>query len=95
MRSDYPLLPIPIDRAHEFFSQPLSSHDPAILTWRKHFKAKGVKIVERMEPMGIQFYLHRETIVENGTRHVRWCCASVVQASKPFMTKRRHHESLS
>jgi len=85
--SQHPTCPIPTDRRHEFFSEPLKHGDPALVTWRKHFKQKHVPIVEKVGPWGVQFYLHRATIVENGTRHVRWCCREQVTA-RPLTLQR-------
>lgn len=85
----YPKAPIPTDRQHEFFSHPLAKNDPVLATWRRHFHEKGVKTVEREGPWGIQIYLHRVSITEQGTRRVKWCCSDVIHIHDVKAAKRR------
>lgn len=75
---------IPTDRQHEFFSVPLKSDDPALASWRRHFRAKRVPIREVTYASGIQFYLHR-VIISDSTKKERLCCPllDAPRAAKP------------
>lgn len=89
-RASAPTVAIPMDRKHEFLSRPLPKNDPALASWRRHFKEKGVKTVEREGPWGIQIYLHRITITDQGSvRQIKWCCSNTISLTNEIRAKRR------
>lgn len=71
-----PTCSIPIDRAHEFFNDPLPYDSVEVRSWIEHFNRTGVAF-ERIDLDGrTQLYLHRVKLKHSSIHIEQWCCSS-------------------
>ena len=76
LETERPTCPIPHDRAHEFFNEPLQLEDPILRSWVNHFNDTGIRFRLIRAGLGYQIYLHRVKLKHNSTNIEQWCCST-------------------